>query len=86
VSAFGERGRRKEAIHNGQRNAASTALRHQVAPVARQPRDRSAGLTIQDAKEGRPEPSGKQIRADRRELHVGSGVMQFQPTPFYGEF
>ena len=30
---FGERGRRKEAIHNGQRNAASTALRHQVAPV-----------------------------------------------------
>ena len=27
----------------------------------------------------------KQIGAGRRELHVGSGVMQFQPTPCDGE-
>jgi hypothetical protein len=30
-------------------------------------------------------PSGEQIGAGRRELHVGSGLMQFQPAPFNGE-
>jgi len=29
--------------------------------------------------------SGEQIGAGRRELHVGSGLMQFQPAPFNGE-
>jgi hypothetical protein len=33
----------------------------------------------------RPSPSGEQIGAGRRELHVGSGVMHFQPAPFNGE-
>ncbi len=29
--------------------------------------------------------SGEQIGAGRRELHVGSGVVYFQPAPFNGE-
>jgi hypothetical protein len=29
--------------------------------------------------------SGEQIGAGRRELHVGSGLVQFQPAPFNGE-
>ena len=33
----------------------------------------------------RPSPSGEQIGAGRRELHVGSGIMHFQPAPFNGE-
>ena len=33
----------------------------------------------------RPSPSGEQIGAGRRELHVGSGIVHFQPAPFDGE-
>ena len=76
-----------------------TAALGLIMSAKRKPRLGEAGLSdglvrawgTSHIRLGRPEKvqtisaSGEQIGAGRRELHVGSAVMHFQPAPFNGE-